>query len=250
MTCRFIQVLQERGFIGNCTDLKGLDEFLSWPPDRQSYLSFYAGFDATAPSLHAGHLIQLMMLRKIQRFGYKPIVVLGGGTTQVGDPSFRCDERPLMGKEEIRRNAKSIKKVLSKYLIIHGEGTDALVLDNGEWLGKLNYLDFLRSIGRHFSMKRILSFDAVKSRLDSRCSMSFIEFNYPILQAYDFLHLHRKHYCYVQIGGSDQWGNIVNGIDLVRKVEGNSVFGITTPLLTASDGRKMGKNERGFLRLA
>jgi len=209
----------------------------------------YIGFDATAKSLHVGSLIQIMMMRWLQKTGNKPITLMGGGTTKVGDPSFRADERPLLGPEQIDENIAGIKKVFSAY-ITYGDGpNDALMLNNAEWLDGLNYLDFLRDIGRHFSINRMLSFESVKSRLDREQSLSFLEFNYMILQAYDFMELHRRYGCILQMGGSDQWGNIVNGIDLTRRVVDGEVYGLTSPLLTTSDGKKMGKSQAGAIWL-
>jgi tyrosyl-tRNA synthetase len=209
----------------------------------------YIGFDATAKSLHVGSLIQIMMLRWLQKSGGKPIVLMGGGTTKVGDPSFRADERPLLGPEQIDENIAGIRKVFTSYVQFGDGPNDALMLNNAEWLDGLNYLDFLRDIGRHFSINRMLSFESVKSRLDREQSLSFLEFNYMILQAYDFLELNRRYGCLLQMGGSDQWGNIVNGIDLTRRVLDNQIFGLTSPLLTTSDGKKMGKSQSGAIWL-
>ena len=200
-------------------------------------------------SLHVGSLIQIMMLRWLQKTGNKPITLMGGGTTKVGDPSFRTDERPLLDNAAIDDNIAGIKKVFSAYLE-YGDGpTDAIMINNAEWLDELNYLDFLRDIGRHFSINRMLSFESVKSRLDREQSLSFLEFNYMILQAYDFMELSRRYGCVLQMGGSDQWGNIVNGIDLTRRVIDGEVYGLTSPLLTTSDGRKMGKSLSGAIWL-
>ncbi len=240
----FLRVLIERGFVADCTDLEGLDAAL-----REGVVSAYIGFDATAKSLHVGSLIQIMMLRWLQRTGHRPIVLMGGGTTKVGDPSFRAEERPLLTPAEIAANIAGIRRVFGAYLTF-GEGPqEALMLDNAEWLDGLNYLDFLRDIGRHFSVNRMLAFESVKSRLDREQSLSFLEFNYMILQAYDFLELHRRHGCRLQMGGSDQWGNIVSGIDLTRRVLGGELFGLTSPLLTTADGRKMGKTAQGAVWL-
>jgi len=240
----FIALMKERGFLADCTDYQGLDEAL-----LKGAQPGYIGFDATAKSLHVGSLIQIMMLRWLQKTGGKPITLMGGGTTKVGDPSFRADERPLLGPEQIDANIAGIKKVFSAYLT-YGDGpTDALMINNAEWLDGLNYLDFLRDIGRHFSINRMLSFESVKSRLDREQSLSFLEFNYMILQAYDFMELHRRYGCILQMGGSDQWGNIVNGIDLTRRVIDGEVYGLTSPLLTTSDGKKMGKSLSGAVWL-
>ena len=240
----FMRVMMERGFLADCTDYQGFDEALS-----RQVVPGYIGFDATAKSLHVGSLIQIMTLRWLQKTGNKPITLMGGGTTKVGDPSFRADERPLLTPDQIDENIAGIKSVFANY-VTYGDGTtDALMLNNDEWLADLNYLDFLRDIGRHFSVNRMLSFESVKSRLDREQSLSFLEFNYMILQAYDFLELNRRYGCLVQFGGSDQWGNIVNGIDLTRRVLDQEIFGMTTPLLTTSDGKKMGKTADGAIWL-
>ncbi|SHG66732.1 tyrosyl-tRNA synthetase [Cognatiyoonia sediminum] len=240
----FISVMMERGFLADCTDYQGLDDALS-----RGVVPAYIGYDATAKSLHVGHLMNIMVLRWFQKCGGKPITLMGGGTTKVGDPSFRSDERPLLDEAAIDANIEGMKQVFAKYLT-YGEGaTDALMLNNAEWLDDLNYLSFLRDIGRHFSVNRMLSFESVKSRLDREQSLSFLEFNYMILQAYDFLELNRRYGCLLQMGGSDQWGNIVNGIDLTRRVLDQEIYGLTTPLLTTSDGRKMGKSQGGAVWL-
>ena len=240
----FMRVMIERGFLADCTDYQGLDEALI-----KGVVPAYIGFDATAKSLHVGSLIQIMMLRWLQKTGHKPITLMGGGTTKVGDPSFRADERPLLSPEQIDDNIAGIKQVFAQY-VTYGDGpSDALMLNNDEWLAELNYLDFLRDIGRHFSVNRMLSFESVKSRLDREQSLSFLEFNYMILQAYDFLELNRRYGCLLQMGGSDQWGNIVNGIDLTRRVLDHEIYGLTSPLLTTSDGKKMGKTADGAVWL-
>jgi len=240
----FLRVMIERGFLADCTDYQALDEALI-----NGVVPAYIGFDATAKSLHVGSLIQIMMLRWLQKTGHKPITLMGGGTTKVGDPSFRADERPLLTEAQIDDNIDGIKQVFAKY-VTYGDGlTDALMLNNAEWLDELNYLEFLRDIGRHFSVNRMLSFESVKSRLDREQSLSFLEFNYMILQAYDFLELNRRYGCLLQMGGSDQWGNIVNGIDLTRRVLDHEIYGLTSPLLTTSDGKKMGKTAEGAIWL-
>ena len=240
----FMHVMIERGFLADCTDYQGLDEALI-----KGVVPAYIGFDATAKSLHVGSLIQIMMLRWLQKTGHKPITLMGGGTTKVGDPSFRADERPLLSPEQIDDNIAGIKQVFAQY-VTYGDGpSDALMLNNDEWLAELNYLDFLRDIGRHFSVNRMLSFESVKSRIDREQSLSFLEFNYMILQAYDFLELNRRYGCLLQMGGSDQWGNIVNGIDLTRRVLDHEIYGLTSPLLTTSDGKKMGKTADGAVWL-
>jgi len=240
----FMRVMMDRGYLADCTDYQGLDEALI-----KGVVPAYIGYDATAASLHVGHLLNIMMLRWLQKSGHKPIVLMGGGTTKVGDPSFRSEERPLLGPEQIAANIAGMKQVFAKYLTFGDGETDAIMLDNSEWLDRLNYLDFLRDIGRHFSVNRMLSFESVKSRLDREQSLSFLEFNYMILQAYDFLELHRRQGCLLQMGGSDQWGNIVNGIDLTRRVVDHEIYGLTSPLLTTSDGRKMGKSAGGAVWL-
>jgi tyrosyl-tRNA synthetase len=237
--------MMERGFLADCTDYQGLDEALM-TPGRPAYI----GFDATAQSLHVGSLIQIMMLRWWQKTGHQPITLMGGGTTKVGDPSFRADERPLLDDTQINANIAGIKKVFSAYIDYDTDAPNkALMLNNAEWLDGLNYLEFLRDIGRHFSVNRMLSFESVKSRLDREQSLSFLEFNYMILQAYDFLELNRRYGCILQMGGSDQWGNIINGIDLTRRVLDHEIYGLTSPLLTTSDGKKMGKSQDGAVWL-
>ncbi len=240
----FLHTMQERGFFADCTDFEGLDKAL-----RGQVVPGYIGFDATAESLHVGSLIQVMMLRWLQKTGHKPVVLMGGGTTKVGDPSFRADERPLLSPERIKSNIAGIKKVFSRFVRFGDNETDAVMPDNAEWLDGLNYLEFLRDIGRHFSVNRMLSFESVKSRLEREQTLSFLEFNYMLLQAYDFLELNRRLECRLQMGGSDQWGNIVNGVDLARRVDNSTVFGLTSPLLTTADGKKMGKTASGAVWL-
>ncbi len=240
----FMSVMIERGFMADCTDYQALDEALC-----AGIVPGYIGFDATAKSLHVGSLIQIMMLRWLQKTGHKPITLMGGGTTKVGDPSFRADERPLLTPEQIDDNIAGIKRVFAAYVTYEDSPTGAVMVDNAEWLDDLNYLEFLRDVGRHFSVNRMLSFESVKSRLDREQSLSFLEFNYMILQAYDFMELNRRYGCRLQMGGSDQWGNIVNGIDLTRRVIDNQVFGLTSPLLTTADGKKMGKSADGAVWL-
>ena len=240
----FIAIMMERGFLADCTDYQGLDDAFS-----KGVVPAYIGYDATAKSLHVGHLMNIMVLRWLQKCGHKPITLMGGGTTKVGDPSFRSDERPLLDDAAIQSNIDGMQQVFAKYLDYGDADTDAMMLNNAEWLDGLNYLSFLRDIGRHFSVNRMLSFESVKSRLDREQSLSFLEFNYMILQAYDFLELNRRYGCLLQMGGSDQWGNIVNGIDLTRRVLDHEIYGLTTPLLTTSDGRKMGKSQGGAIWL-
>ncbi len=238
----FLTILTERGYLADCTDMQALDDALIEGP-----VTAYIGYDATAASLHVGHLLNIMMLRWFQKTGNRPITLMGGGTTKVGDPSFRSDERPLLDEAAIQSNIDGMQQVFARYLD-YGD-TGARMLNNAEWLDGLNYLDFLRDIGRHFSVNRMLSFESVKSRLDREQSLSFLEFNYMILQAYDFLELYRRYDCRLQMGGSDQWGNIVNGIDLTRRVLDVEIWGLTSPLLTTSDGRKMGKSAGGAVWL-
>ncbi len=240
----FMRVMIKRGFLADCTDYQALDEALI-----KGVVPAYIGFDATAKSLHVGSLIQIMMLRWLQKTGHQPITLMGGGTTKVGDPSFRADERPLLTADAIDANIDGIKQVFAKYIDYSDAPNGALMLNNAEWLDGLNYLDFLRDIGRHFSVNRMLAFESVKSRLDREQSLSFLEFNYMILQAYDFLELNRRYGCVLQMGGSDQWGNIVNGIDLTRRVLDHEIYGLTSPLLTTSDGKKMGKSQDGAVWL-
>ncbi|XDA99577.1 tyrosine--tRNA ligase [Sulfitobacter sp. LCG007] len=240
----FIATMMERGFLADCTDYQALDEAL-----LKGVVPAYIGYDATAKSLHVGHLMNIMVLRWLQKTGHKPITLMGGGTTKVGDPSFRSDERPLLTPDAIDDNINSMKNVFAKLISYDDGPTGALMINNAEWLDHLNYLEFLRDIGRHFSVNRMLSFESVKSRLDREQSLSFLEFNYMILQAYDFLELNRRYGCLLQMGGSDQWGNIVNGIDLTRRVLDHQIYGLTTPLLETSDGRKMGKSQGGAVWL-
>ncbi len=240
----FLRIMIERGYLADCTDYQGLDDAL-----MAGTVPAYIGYDATAASLHVGHLLNIMMLRWLQKTGHKPITLMGGGTTKVGDPSFRSDERPLLGPDQIQSNIDGMQQVFARYLSYSDTPNGAIMLNNAEWLDHLNYLEFLRDIGRHFSVNRMLSFESVKSRLDREQSLSFLEFNYMILQAYDFLELNRRYGCLLQMGGSDQWGNIVNGIDLTRRVLDHEIYGLTSPLLTTSDGKKMGKSQGGAMWL-
>jgi len=240
----FLQVMQSRGFMSDCTDLEALDEALI-----AGVVPGYIGFDATADSLHVGSLIQIMMLRWLQKTGHKPITLMGGGTTKIGDPSGKDESRPQLTTEKINENIAGIRKVFSKYLAFGDSPTDAVQPNNAAWLEQLNYIDFLRDYGRHFTINRMLSFDSVKLRLDREQPLTFLEFNYMLLQAYDFMELNNRFGCMLQMGGSDQWGNIVNGIDLTRRIKQKSVFGLTTPLLTKADGSKMGKSAAGAIWL-
>ncbi len=241
----FLQILDERGFIHQVSEPELLDErFASGAP-----VTAYIGFDATAPSLHAGSLLPIMMLYWLQQTGNRPIVLMGGGTTKVGDPSGKDESRKLLSPEQIQANIAGIRKVFGRFLRF-GEGpSDALMLDNAEWLDSLNYIEFLRDYGRHFTINRMLTFESVKRRLEREQPLTFLEFNYMILQAYDFLELYRREGCILQMGGSDQWGNIVNGIELIRRVEGGQAFALTSPLLTTASGAKMGKTAAGAVWL-
>jgi tyrosyl-tRNA synthetase len=239
-----LKLLDERGYIHQVTDAAALDALA----ERQ-IVTGYIGFDATAPSLHVGSLLVIMLLRRLQQAGHKPIVLMGGGTSKVGDPSFKDEARKLLDDDTIAANVASIKRVFQRFLTFGDGPTDAVLLDNAEWLDRLEYVPFLRDIGQHFSVNRMLGFESVKLRLDREQSLSFLEFNYMILQAYDFLELSRRSGCRLQLGGSDQWGNIVNGVELCRRVDGTEVYGVTSPLITTADGRKMGKTERGAVWL-
>ncbi|WP_017670868.1 tyrosine--tRNA ligase [Blastomonas sp. AAP53] len=243
-TSDLLALLDARGYIHQLTDAAALDALAA-----KQIVPGYIGFDPTAPSLHVGHLVSIMMLRQLQKAGHKPIVLMGGGTGKIGDPSFKDEARKLLTTDLIASNVASIKRVFERFLTFGDGPTDAIMLDNAEWLDRLEYIPFLRDIGQHFSVNRMLSFDSVKLRLDREQSLSFLEFNYMILQAYDFLELSRRAGCRLQMGGSDQWGNIVNGVDLARRVDGTQVFGLTTPLLTNADGSKMGKTVGGAVWL-
>ena len=243
-TSSFLRVMSERNFIHQITDWTSLDTLLS-----EKNMVAYIGFDCTADSLHVGSLVQIMMLRYFQKCGHRPIVLMGGGTTKVGDPSGKDDARQLLNNNEIEKNKQGIKTVFEKYLNFGDGPSDAIMCDNDEWLSGLEYVQFLRDYGRHFSVNRMLSFDSVKLRLDREQPLSFLEFNYMILQAYDFLELSRRFDCSLQMGGSDQWGNIVNGVELARRIDQKSVFGLTTPLVTTASGAKMGKSAQGAIWL-
>jgi tyrosyl-tRNA synthetase len=240
----FLRTLTERGFLNQCSDRAGLDAAM-----RQGVVSAYIGFDATADSLHVGHLVSIMVLRWLQRTGHKPIVMIGGGTTRIGDPSFRDSSRPMLDDEQIAANMAGIGKVFTNYLTFGDGPTDAVMVNNADWLDELRYIPLLREVGRHFTVNRMLSFDSVKQRLDREQPLTFLEFNYMILQAFDFVELSRRHGCLLQMGGSDQWGNIVNGIELGRRMAGKDLFGLTTPLLTTASGAKMGKTASGAVWL-
>lgn len=239
-----LRLLASRGYIHQVTDAEGLDALAA-----KQIVPGYIGFDPTAPSLHVGSLVQIMLLRRLQQAGHKPIVLMGGGTGKIGDPSFKDEARKMLTLDTISSNIASIKTVFENFLTFGDGPSDAVMVDNADWLDKLEYIPFLRDIGRHFSINRMLSFDSVKLRLDREQSLSFLEFNYMILQGYDFLELSRRSGCRLQMGGSDQWGNIVNGIELSRRVDGTEVYGVTTPLITTADGGKMGKTMSGAVWL-
>jgi tyrosyl-tRNA synthetase len=239
-----LRLLDERGYIHQLTDPAGLDALA-----QKQVIPGYIGFDATAPSLHIGSLVQIMMLRRLQQAGHKPIVVMGGGTTKVGDPSGKDESRKMLTAEGIQANIASIRTIFDRLLVFGDGPSDAIMVDNDEWLSQLGYVDLLRTVGPHFTINRMLTFDSVKLRLEREQPLTFLEFNYMILQAYDFRELALRHGCRLQLGGSDQWGNIINGIELTRRMEGSELFGLTTPLLTTADGAKMGKTAAGAVWL-
>ncbi len=239
-----LRLLSERGYVHQMTDAAALDALAA-----KQVVPGYIGFDPTAPSLHVGSLVQIMLLRRLQQTGHKPIVLMGGGTGKIGDPSFKDEARKLLAQEGIEANVASIKRIFERFLTFGDGPSDAIMLDNAEWLDRLEYIPFLREVGQHFSVNRMLSFDSVKLRLDREQSLSFLEFNYMILQAYDFRELSQRAGCRLQMGGSDQWGNIVNGVELTRRMDGVEVFGVTTPLITTADGGKMGKTVSGAVWL-
>ncbi len=240
----FVRTLVERGFMHQCTDLDALDELAA----RQR-ITAYIGYDCTAPSLHVGSLVQIMMQRHLQKTGHQPIVLMGGGTTKVGDPSGKDASRQLLSDADIDANMAGIREVFSRFVEFGAGAGDAVMVNNDDWLSELAYIPFLRDMGRHFSINRMLSFDSVKLRLEREQPLTFLEFNYMILQAYDFLELNRRHDCVLQLGGSDQWGNIVNGVELGRRVDGAALYGFTTPLITLASGAKMGKTAQGAIWL-
>jgi len=240
-----MRLLDERGYIHQVTDPAALDALA----ERQ-VMPGYIGFDATAPSLHVGNLVSIMLLRRLQQSGHKPIVLMGGGTTKVGDPSGKDEGRQLLPSERIDANIASIRRVFSKFLTFGDGPSDAIMVNNADWLDTLEYIPFLREVGRHFTINRMLTFDSVRLRLDREQPLTFLEFNYMILQAYDFLELSRRVGCRLQLGGSDQWGNIVNGIELTRRIDKTELFGVTTPLITTADGAKMGKTAQGAVWLS
>ena len=240
----FIRTVDERGYMHQCTDLDGLDEMAAG-----EVIGAYIGFDCTAPSLHAGSLVSIMLLRILQQTGHKPIVLMGGGTTKVGDPSGKDASRRLLDDAAIQRNMHGIRRAFERFIAFGDGAGDAIMVDNADWLDELRYIPFLRDYGRHFSINRMLTFDSVKLRLEREQPLSFLEFNYMVLQAYDFVELARRYDCILQMGGSDQWGNIVNGVELGRRVDGRTLYGLTTPLITTASGAKMGKSAKGAVWL-
>ena len=240
----FLRVLTERGYIHQCTDLEALDAAAAASP-----ITAYIGFDATADSLHVGNLVSIMLLHRLQQTGHRPIVVMGGGTTKVGDPSGKDESRKLLTSADIAANMASIKTAFTRFLTFGDGATDAIMVDNAQWLDQLAYIDFLREYGPHFTINRMLTFDSVKLRLEREQPLTFLEFNYMLMQAVDFLELERRHGCALQMGGSDQWGNIVNGVELIRRMDAKPAFGLTTPLITTSSGAKMGKTAAGAMWL-
>lgn len=241
---RFLVTLESRGQYYDCSDPSALDGLLA-----QEHVTAYIGFDCTAPSLHVGSLVQIMTLRRLQQAGHKPIVLMGGGTTKVGDPSGKEETRQLLTQDQIKNNKTSILKTFERFLSFDDSSSGAIMVDNAEWLDSLEYVPFLRDVGRHFSVNRMLGMDSVRLRLEREQPLSFLEFNYMVLQAYDFLELHRRYGCRLQCGGSDQWGNIVCGIDLARRIDAIELYGLTSPLITTSSGAKMGKTAQGAIWL-
>ena len=240
----FLSEMKSRGYLNQCTDLENLEKI-----SKDKSIKAYIGFDCTAPSLHVGSLLQIMLLRLLQRHGHQPIVLLGGGTTLIGDPSGKDSTRKILKQKDIKKNISSIKKLFEKLLLVKNKKIKPIFVDNYQWLSKLKYIDFLREIGKHFTINKMLSFDSVKLRLDREQSLSYMEFNYMILQSYDFYQLYKKYDCILQMGGSDQWGNIVSGVELVRRILQKNSYGLTTPLITLSSGAKMGKTEKGAVWL-
>tara|TARA_B100000674_G_scaffold496063_1_gene525170 strand:+ start:492 stop:1739 length:1248 start_codon:yes stop_codon:yes gene_type:complete len=241
---KFLKEFKDRGFFYQCTDEENLSNFLN-----QNKIKAYIGFDCTAESLHVGSLLQIMCLKLLQNYGHQPIVLLGGGTTRIGDPSGKDKTRQILSEKEIEKNSKNIKKILKNFLDTSNKKTKPIFVDNYKWLKNLNYISFLREIGKHFTINKMLTFDSVKNRLDREQSLSYMEFNYMILQAYDFLELNKKEKCSLQIGGSDQWGNIVNGVELIKRYSNKKAYGLTTPLITLASGAKMGKTAEGAIWL-
>ncbi len=244
MKNNFLKEMQKRGYLNQCTDLDKLEQI-----SIKKSISGYIGFDCTASSLHVGSLLQIMILKLMQKYGHRPIVLLGGGTTLIGDPSGKDSTRKILNTKEIQKNIKSIKNVFNKILDTSNKNTKPIFVNNADWLTKLNYIQFLRDIGSHFTINKMLTFDSIKLRLEREQSLSYMEFNYMILQAYDFYQLFKKKNCILQIGGSDQWGNIVNGVELIRRILKKESFGLTSPLITLASGAKMGKTENGAVWL-
>ena len=240
----FLSEMRYRCYLNQCTDLDNLEKI-----SKEKTIKAYIGFDCTAPSLHVGSLLQIMILRLLQKYGHQPIVLLGGGTTLIGDPSGKDTTRKILKQKDIKKNITNIKKLFEKLLFSKSKKTKPIFVDNYQWLSKLKYIDFLRDIGKHFTLNKMLTFESVKLRLDREQSLSYTEFNYMILQAYDFYQLYKKHDCILQMGGSDQWGNIVNGVELIRRILQKDSYGLTTPLITLSSGAKMGKTEKGAVWL-
>ncbi len=240
----FLSEMRSRGYLNQCTDLDNLEKI-----SKEKTIKAYIGFDCTAPSLHVGSLLQIMILRLLQKYGHQPIVLLGGGTTLIGDPSGKDTTRKILKQKDIKKNITNIKKLFEKLLFSKSKKTKPIFVDNYQWLSKLKYINFLRDIGKHFTLNKMLTFESVKLRLDREQSLSYTEFNYMILQAYDFYQLYKKHDCILQMGGSDQWGNIVNGVELIRRILQKDSYGLTTPLITLSSGAKMGKTEKGAVWL-
>ena len=243
MTVDALKIFKNRGYFFQCTDEAALSRLLN-----NKNINFYIGFDCTANSLHVGSLLQIMCLRQLQKLGHTPVVLLGGGTTMIGDPSGKEESRKILSEREIEKNVKNIKKVFSNFLSNKGKNK-VVYVNNKDWLKKLNYIDFLRDYGKHFTINKMLTFDSIKLRLDREQSLSFLEFNYMIFQAYDFMKLYENHKCLLQVGGSDQWGNIINGVELIRRSKSKEAYGLTTPLITTSSGSKMGKTEKGAVWL-
>ena len=244
MESSFLTEFKKREYFNQCTNSEDLEQMMN-----KKKIRAYIGFDCTAPSLHIGSLLQIMCLRLLQKYGHQPIVLLGGGTTRIGDPSGKEETRKILSEKEIDKNIKNIEKVFKIFLKTKNPKTKPIFVNNYKWLGKLNYIKFLREIGKHFTINKMLSFDSVKLRLDREQSLSYMEFNYMILQAYDFYELNKSKNCLMQIGGSDQWGNIINGVDLIKRHSGKQAYGLTTPLITLSSGAKMGKTEQGAVWL-
>ena len=244
MDISFLEEFKQREYYNQCTDFDSLNNLMNSKTIRA-----YIGFDCTAKSLHVGSLLQIMCLRMLQKYGHQPIVLLGGGTTRIGDPSGKEETRKILSDKEIESNIKNIQKVFNIFLKSNNSKTKPIYVNNYKWLGKLNYIKFLREIGKHFTINKMLSFDSVKLRLDREQSLSYMEFNYMILEAYDFLELNKNKNCVMQIGGSDQWGNIVNGVELIKRYSSKQSFGLTTPLITLASGAKMGKTEKGAVWL-